>query len=252
VIVGFVECGGFPAVKSSREAEGSPSGTGHLDGRERRIPRGCAGRCRVVERRNVALRKSRPRATRGRRRARRRRGVRRPENQDPPPTPAPAIATRPARGESSPGVRGLLRRLGQHGRPVAVGLLDDRGELRGPLLLQVLVVVEVQLAVDDLPGFGIRAVRVVPRDRPGAVAAELRRVLLRRRLERVPVRGRREAPFRASPLGLELRPALRGLAAREVGDGVVARDGEAVLFCRRGPPRRRRQVRLPGKSGQRR
>src|SRR3546814_3684523 len=85
------------------------------------------------------------------------------------------------------------------------------------------------LPVLDVPGVGVDRRGVALRDRPGAVAAVLRCVARRIGGEGVAVGGRGETPDGALMAVSELVLALDRPAVVEVGDRVVAADGEAVL-----------------------
>ncbi len=73
--------------------------------------------------------------------------------------------------------RELERLLLQDSRPVGVALGDEAGNVGFPLLLDVEVVVQVELAVDDLPRLGVALGGVALGGGPGAVAAILRAYL---------------------------------------------------------------------------
>src|SRR3546814_1783349 len=90
-------------------------------------------------------------------------------------------------------------------------------------------IVQVELAALDVPGGRVGRGGVALRDRPGAIAAVLRRVECRIGGEGVTVGGGGEAPHRSLVAVGELGLALHRFAVGEVGDGIVAVDGEAVL-----------------------
>src|SRR3546814_15070018 len=102
------------------------------------------------------------------------------------------------------------------------------------------------LPVLDVPGVGVDRRGVALRDRPGAVAAVLRCVARRIGGEGVAVGGRGETPDGALMAVSELVLALDRPAVVEVGDRVVATDGEAVLAEHRGAG----EGRAGGEAGQ--
>src|SRR5689334_2887317 len=116
----------------------------------------------------------------------------------------------------------ILRSIAENGRPVAVGLLDMTGNIGFPLLLDILVIVQVKLAADDLPYFRIGRCGLVLRHGPSTVTAILRRVFLRTGDEEIAVLRGSETPFHVHPPGGKFFPALDGLAVGEIGDRIVA------------------------------
>src|SRR5689334_13332602 len=99
------------------------------------------------------------------------------------------------------------------------------GDILFPFLLNVRIVVQVELAVDDLPDIRIALGRLALRDSPGAVAAILRRVLRGIGLECGEVLGIREAP-RGAHVGIfETLGAFDRFTGGEVGDGIIAAYG---------------------------
>ncbi len=113
------------------------------------------------------------------------------------------------------------RSLLQQFRPVGVRRANEAGDVGLPRLLHGRVIVQIELAVDDSPVFGIPLGCVSLADRPRAVAAVLWRVPLGFGFERCEVRGRREQPARAVPPGAELLRAFDGFAFGEIRDRVV-------------------------------
>src|SRR5688500_9399920 len=94
-------------------------------------------------------------------------------------------------------------------------------DVAAPLLLNIAVVVEVELAVDDGERRRLDGGLVAARRSKRAEAAILRRVFGRIGDERITVGGRAEVERRALVVGGERRRALHGLSLREVGDGIV-------------------------------
>ena len=86
-------------------------------------------------------------------------------------------------------------------------------------------VVQIELAVDDLPGFRVARGRIALGDRPGAIAAILRRIARRVREKGVPIGGRREPPLRPVILSHKIPAALHRPALGEIGDSVIAGHG---------------------------
>jgi hypothetical protein len=64
-------------------------------------------------------------------------------------------------------------------RPVGVGLLEVRGLVLGELALDVLVVLQEEPAIHDLPSVDLDREQLVDRDAVGAVAAVSRQILFR-------------------------------------------------------------------------
>ena len=81
---------------------------------------------------------------------------------------------------------------------------------------------------------GTRLVHFTARQRHGAESFELRRVTHRIGLEQVAMLCVRELPAMFVPLVFELRDTGSGALQREVGDRVVALDGERGFAQRRG------------------
>ena len=73
-------------------------------------------------------------------------------------------------------------------------------DIRLPSLLNALVVVQVELAIDDPPCLWIGGGCVALGDRPGAISAILRGVARRLGRKPVAVLGRGKAPGRAVPV----------------------------------------------------
>src|SRR5262245_22320396 len=118
----------------------------------------------------------------------------------------------------------LARLLGQYGRPVLVALGDAGRNVLCPIGLHGGVVVEVELAVDDAPMFGIALGGVALRDGPSAVSAVLGSEGLWVCLERGPVLRRGEAPAGAIPGYGVLRSSLHRLPGLEISDRIIAVD----------------------------
>src|SRR5688572_16227867 len=136
--------------------------------------------------------------------------------------PAPRERAPPERGWRGP----LLL---QDRRPVPITGFDALRDVLGPLRAHGRVVIEIELAIDDAPrvGLGLDGIAFARAER--AVAAILRRVFRRLGLERIAVDGAGEMPLGALPIEAELRVALHRLFLGEIGDGVVAVDGHALV-----------------------
>src|SRR5258705_5387421 len=85
-------------------------------------------------------------------------------------------------------------------RPVLVPTLNAARGIVQPFLLDSLAVVEIELALDDLPSFRIDAGSVALAHGVGAVPAVLRRILLGAGGEHISILGARELPRGAHPL----------------------------------------------------
>src|SRR5688500_548205 len=120
--------------------------------------------------------------------------------------------------------------LFRHSRPVLVGLGHEAGDVPGPLLPDVFVVVEVELAVDDREGGGVDRRLVAARHAEGAEAVIDGRIFRGIRREGVAVGRRREVEHRSFVLGPMLGRALDRLLGGEVRHGVEAADGNALVF----------------------
>src|SRR4249919_647069 len=96
----------------------------------------------------------------------------------------------------------VLLVLTQHTRPVRVSALDGGRLVCLPQLLRTGIEVQVKLAVDDLPLFGIAGCDIALADRPGAVATKLRCKRCRIGLELGQGIGRGEQPGRTFVLQL--------------------------------------------------
>lgn len=112
-------------------------------------------------------------------------------------------------------------------RPVHVAGGDETRDVLLPLFPNVEVVVLVKFVIHDLPCHGVDAGGVVLADRPGAIAAKLRCLLGGFGLEKGEILGRGKAPRGTLPLGGEGLYALDRFGCGELGDGIVALDGDA-------------------------
>src|SRR5580765_1721328 len=117
--------------------------------------------------------------------------------------------------------------LVQHG-PVPISFLDVlRNRLR-PRLLHPLTVVQIKLAIDHCPRFGIDVHRVALADPVRAIPAVLGSVLLRCACELVAIFSTGEPPRRIHPMmGKGCRPFYR-FTLREVRDWIVALDRDSA------------------------
>src|SRR5512138_1569487 len=112
------------------------------------------------------------------------------------------------------------RRSVVEGRPVALGLPDDRHGILAERLVEIAVEVQEQLAVVDRPAVhGVDVEQTVRlADTPAAEAAVLGRVLRGVGLEQIAMSLRGEAPRDAAVLRNEFLGADRRLAVREICD----------------------------------
>src|SRR5687767_15967922 len=108
--------------------------------------------------------------------------------------------------------------------PVRVGRAHVAWDIAQPAAADLLVVVEIQLAVHHRPGVGLDRRLVAGSDAKGAIAAVLRRIFRRRGDELVAVRGTGEAVGRAFVRRGEFGPARDGSFLGEVGDPIMALD----------------------------
>ncbi len=93
-----------------------------------------------------------------------------------------------------------LRQLTKDAALVAQLMTDFRQAHRNilfPPLFHFLVVVEIEPAFDDLPGFRVAVCSIAVAHRPGAIPTILRRVLLRIACKQVPVGGAHKMPLRS-------------------------------------------------------
>src|SRR3989442_15950339 len=97
-------------------------------------------------------------------------------------------------------------------RPVLVAALNATCRILSPFLLNTLAVVEIELAIDDLPRFRIDACCMAFADGVRAVSAVLGRVLFRIGGEQITILRAGEQPGSAHPLPRELKRPLRGRA----------------------------------------
>ena len=95
------------------------------------------------------------------------------------------------------------------------------------LVQNVLAVLQVEFAVDDLECRRIDVHRLVDRDSVGAIAAELRKIFVRIRIKEVFVLFGGKIIGGSVMHGLEIGFAFDGLVVAEVGHRVVAFDGRA-------------------------
>src|SRR5689334_15353759 len=105
--------------------------------------------------------------------------------------------------------------------PVLIAFSGESRNVLLPFLFHFLVVVEIELAFDNLPGFRVTFSGVAVAHGPGAITAILRRVLLRLALEQLAIASRCEIPFRAVPFRFELAAPFDGLAFGEISDRVI-------------------------------
>src|SRR6201998_676138 len=111
--------------------------------------------------------------------------------------------------------------------PILVSLVDVARDILEPLLLDILVVVQIELAVDDLPRFWINRNGVPLADSVRAITAVLGRVLRRLFRESVAMSRGGELPLRPVPNELKFRRAFHGFGLIEIGDGIVPLDGNS-------------------------
>src|SRR5688500_1070932 len=116
--------------------------------------------------------------------------------------------------------------------PVRVGRAHVAWDVAQPAAADLLVVVQIQLAVHHGPGVGLDRRLVARSDAEGTVAAVLRRIFRRRGDELVAVRGTGEAVSRAFVRCGEFGPARDRSFLGEVGDRVMALDRGVVLRLR--------------------
>ena len=116
-------------------------------------------------------------------------------------------------------------------RPVGLGFLQISGGVLIELVQNVLAVLQVEFAIDDLKGSRIDIHSLVDRDPVGAVAAELRKIFFRIRVKQVLMLLGDEVVGGSVQLGLEIGFAFDGLVVCEVGHRVVTFHG-ATGPCR--------------------
>src|SRR5277367_3432684 len=113
-------------------------------------------------------------------------------------------------------------------RPILVGFRDVARDVLEPLLLDILVVVQIELAIDNLPSVRINWNSVTLAHPERAITAVLRSVVLGILLESITVGRRSKQPLRPVPGVLKLGRALHGLGLLEISNGVVALDGDSI------------------------
>src|SRR5260370_16918101 len=94
--------------------------------------------------------------------------------------------------------------------PILIGLVDVARDILEPLLLDSLVVVQIELAVDDLPSFRINRYGVPLAHSERAKTAVLGRIPLRIFRESVPMSPRAKKPLRPVPILLKTPRAFNG------------------------------------------
>src|SRR5262245_61684604 len=94
--------------------------------------------------------------------------------------------------------------LFHHLRPVLVGFSDATGDIFAPFVPNAGVVIEVELAIDDLPDARIHFCFVALADSERAVPTVLGRIFARISSKQVPVGCARKLPLSAIPLMLEI------------------------------------------------
>src|SRR5216684_1955441 len=100
--------------------------------------------------------------------------------------------------------------------PILVGLVDVARDILEPLLLDIPVVVQIELAVDDLPSFRINRYSVTLAHSERAIAAVLWCVPRRIFRETVAMSRRGKKPLRPVPSVLKFRRAFHGLGRSSV------------------------------------
>src|SRR5262245_28245604 len=118
--------------------------------------------------------------------------------------------------------------LFHHLRPVLVGFRDATGDIFAPFVPNAGVVIEVELAIDDLPDARIHFRFVALADSERAVPTVLRCIFTRVSSKQVTVCCARKLPLCALPFVLEILCAQNGLTLREIGNNVIAFEGDAI------------------------
>src|SRR5260370_11998755 len=103
--------------------------------------------------------------------------------------------------------------------PILVGVVDVARDILEPLLLDIPVVVQIELAVDDLPSFRINRYSVTLAHSERAIAAVLWCVPRRIFRETVPMSRRGKKPLRPAPSVLKFRRALHCLRCFKICTG---------------------------------
>src|SRR5258707_12586396 len=111
--------------------------------------------------------------------------------------------------------------------PILIGLVDVARDILEPLLLDSLVVVQIELAVDDLPSFRINRYGMTLAHPERAKTAALGRIPLRIFRESVAMSRRGKKPLRPVPSVLKIRRAFHGFGLLEISNGVVALNGNS-------------------------
>src|SRR5712664_1711272 len=128
--------------------------------------------------------------------------------------------------------------------PILVGLVDVARDVLEPLLLDILVVIQIELAVDDLPSFRIHRYSVTLAHAERAITAVLRCVPRGIFRESVAMSRRCKQPLRPVPGVHIFRRAFHSLGLLEISNRIVAFYGDS--FRRRV---HQRDFLLLGKSG---
>ena len=108
--------------------------------------------------------------------------------------------------------------------PVPVSLQDIAGNVPGPLLPDLPVVIQVELSVHDRPRLGVDISRVPTAHRPRSVAAVSGSVFLRIAPEKLEVLLFRKPPPGAVPIEADFGAACDGFPDCEIGDNVIPLD----------------------------
>src|SRR5260370_36745439 len=103
-------------------------------------------------------------------------------------------------------------------RPILVGFLDVSRDVLEPLLLDILVVVQIELAVDDLPSFRINRYGVTLAHSERAITPVLGRVPRRLFRESVAMSRRGKKPLRPVPTVRQLRRSFHNLRLLEISN----------------------------------
>src|SRR5258708_22681459 len=106
--------------------------------------------------------------------------------------------------------------------PILVGFVDVSRDVLEPLLLDILVVVQIELAVDDLPSFRINRYGVTLAHSERAITAVLGRVPRRLFGESVAMSRGSKKPLRPVPAGLIFRRAFHGFRVLRISNRVLA------------------------------
>src|SRR5260370_7316598 len=112
-------------------------------------------------------------------------------------------------------------------RPILVGFLDVSRDVLEPLLLDILVVVQIELAVDDLPSFRINRYGVTLAHSERAITPVLGRVPRRLFRERVAMSRRGEKPLRPVPRVRKIRRAFHSFRLPPITTLVLALAGNS-------------------------